>query len=141
MTVREASLADIPAMHRVRLAVRENTLSHPARVTDADYVEALDVAGRTLVAEADGEIVAFATGHRNGSVWALFVHPDHEGRGYGTALLGTMVEWVWDLGHTQLPLTTQPGTRAERFYAARGWKSLGLVATGELRLELVKRTK
>jgi GNAT superfamily N-acetyltransferase len=125
-------------MHRVRLAVRENVLSNPARITEADYVEALDVAGLTWVVEADGEIVGFATGYRTGSVWALFVHPDHEGRGYGTALLEVMVDWLWTLGHAQLTLTTQPGTRAERFYLARGWQRLGIVASGEIRLELVR---
>jgi GNAT superfamily N-acetyltransferase len=67
------------------------------------------------------------------------VHPDHEGRGYGTALLDTMVAWLWTLGHTQLTLATQPDTRAERFYAARGWERLGVLASGELRLQLVKR--
>ena len=138
MTLREATRADIPAMRRVRLAVRENALSDPARITEADYVEALDVAGRTWVVEADGEIVGFATGYRTGSVWALFVHPDHEGRGYGRALLDTVVGWMWTLGHAQLTLTTEPGTRAERFYLAHGWRRLGVVATGEVRLQLVR---
>lgn len=138
MTLREATRADIPAMRRVRLAVRENVLADPARITEADYLEALDVAGRTWVVEADGEIVGFATGYRTGSVWALFVHPDHEGRGYGKALLDTMVGWMWTLGHAQLTLTTEPGTRAERFYIAQGWRRLGMVGTGEIRLELAR---
>lgn len=138
MTLRVATRADIPAMRRVRLAVRENVLSDPARISEADYVEALDLAGRTWVVEADGGIVGFATGYRTGSVWALFVHPDHEGRGYGKALLHTLVAWMCTLGHAQLTLTTQPGTRAERFYLAQGWRRLGTVETGEVRLELAR---
>lgn len=136
MTLRQATQSDIPAMQRVRLAVRENTLSDPSRITVADYIAALDDLGRSWVVEADGEIVAFATGYRAGSIWALFVHPDHEGRGYGKALHSTMVDWLWSLGHTRLWLTTGPGTCAERFYTSQGWQPCGIVSGGELRLEL-----
>jgi GNAT superfamily N-acetyltransferase len=123
-------------MQRVRLAVRENTLSNPNRITAADYIAALEDLGRTWVVEADGEIAAFATGYKAGSVWALFVHPLHEGRGYGNALHSTLVSWLWSLGHTRLWLTTSPGTRAERFYVSRGWQPCGIVPGGDLRLEL-----
>ena len=123
-------------MQRVRLAVRENTLSDPARITEADYIAALTNLGRTWVVEAGGDIAAFATGYKTGSVWALFVHPDHEGCGYGKVLHSTMVNWLWSLGHTRLWLNTDPGTRAERFYISQGWQPCGIVAGGELRLEL-----
>ena len=126
-------------MQRVRLAVRENALSDPGRVTEADYRAALQDTGRTWVVESDGEIAAFATGYLDGSIWALFVHPDHEGRGYGKALHSTMVEWLWSLGHAGLRLTTDPATRAERFYVSQGWRRCGIVAGGELQMELRRR--
>lgn len=125
-------------MQRVRLAVRENALSDPGRVTAADYLAALDATGRTWVVTSDAEIVAFATGYRDGSIWALFVHPDHEGRGHGAALHDTVVPWLWSLGHARLWLTTAPGTRAERFYRARGWQDHGLAPGGDLRFELAR---
>lgn len=136
MTLRQANPSDIPAMHRVRLAVRENTLSDPGRITQADYLAALDELGRTWVVESDGEIAAFATGYRDGSIWALFVHPGHEGRGYGKALHAVVVDWLWSLGHQRIWLSTGPGTRAERFYLARGWAPCGTDSGGDLRLEL-----
>jgi GNAT superfamily N-acetyltransferase len=136
MTLRQAIRTDIPALQRVRLAVRENTLSEPTRISEADYIAAQETLGRTWVVEVDGEVVAFATGYKSGSVWALFVHPDHEGRGYGKVLHSTMVNWLWSLGHTCLWLTTDPGSRAERFYIAQGWQPRGTVPGGELRLEL-----
>ena len=136
MTLRQAAQSDISDMHRVRLAVRENVLSNPNRITEADYIDALAELGRTWVIEANGQIVAFATGYKAGSVWALFVHPDHEGRGYGNALHSTMVSWLWSLGHTRLWLTTSLGSRAERFYISRGWQPCGIVPGGDLRLEL-----
>jgi GNAT superfamily N-acetyltransferase len=134
--LRLATAADLHALHRVRLAVRENRLSDPTRITPADYVAAMDTLGRTWVIEADGELAAFGSGYRDGSVWALFVHPDHEGHGYGRALHAAVVEWLWSLGHERLWLTTAPGTRAERFYVAQGWQYVGLEGNGDLRLEL-----
>lgn len=138
MTLRQATQSDIPAMQRVRLAVRENALSDPARITETDYIAALQDLGRTWVVEADGEIAAFATAYRTGNIWALFVHPEHEGRGYGKLLHSTMIAWLWSLGHTRIWLTTDPGTRAERFYISQGWQPCGIVSGGELRLELLK---
>jgi GNAT superfamily N-acetyltransferase len=134
--LRQANQSDIRAMQRVRLAVHENALSDPNRIAESDYLAALDELGRTWVVEAHGEIAAFATAYRSGSIWALFVHPDHEDRGYGKALHSAVVEWLWSLGHTRIWLTTAPGTRAERFYISRGWLPCGTVPGGDIRLEL-----
>jgi GNAT superfamily N-acetyltransferase len=134
--VRPATKDDIPGMHRVRLAVRENVLSDPNRITEQDYLAALEELGRTWVVEADGQITGFATGYKDGNIWALFVHPDYEGRGFAAALHSVMVDWLWSIGLTRLNLTTFPGTRAQRFYIARGWKPCGLAPNGDLRLEL-----
>jgi len=135
-TLRPAVRPDIPALQRVRLAVRENRLSDPTRITEADYIAAMEELGRTWVIEEGGEVVAFASGYAGGSVWALFVHPDCEGRGHGKALHAAMVAWLWSLGHSRLSLTTEPGSRAERFYVAQGWRPAGTTPDGELRLEL-----
>lgn len=135
-TLRPAVRRDIPALQRVRLAVQENRLSDPTRITEADYVAAMEERGRTWVIEQGGEVVAFASGYAAGSVWALFVHPDHERRGHGKALHAAMVAWLWSLGHSRLWLTTEAGSRAERFYLAQGWQPVGTTPDGELRLEL-----
>ncbi len=123
-------------MHRVRLAVRQNTLSSPNRITEADYIDATDRLGQSWVVEVDGEIVAFGSGLKTGNVWALFVHPDHEGRGYGRSLHATLVCWLRAHGQKPLWLTTAPGTRAERFYTLLGWQPRGMVHGGDIRFEL-----
>lgn len=138
VNLRQATRSDIPAMQRVRMSVRENVLTDPSRITEADYIGALEQLGRSWVVEADNQIVAFATGYKSGSVWALFVRPDHEARGLGKALHATMVDWLWSLGHTSLWLTTDPGTRAERFYVSQGWVPLERLTGGEVRLQLVR---
>ena len=130
VTIRLATQADIPAMHRVRLAVTENRLSDPSRVTLADYAPAISELGSGWVAEASGHRLSIW------QHWALFVDPDHEGRGHGKALHSAMVSWLWAQGLRHLWLTTGLGTRAEAFYRALGWRPSGIVSSGELRLEL-----
>jgi GNAT superfamily N-acetyltransferase len=65
----------------------------------------------------------------------LFVHPDHERRGYGRMLHDTMVEWLFSRGLERLWLTTDPHTRAQRFYDTAGWECVGSTDGGELRFE------
>ena len=96
--MRQARREDVPAVRRVRMSVRENRLVSGV-ITEVQIREAIETSGRGWVIEVDGEIVAFAIGNAtNGNVWALFVHPDHERRGYGRRLLDTMVAWLWSRG-------------------------------------------
>ena len=123
-------------MHRVRMAVRENVLRSTV-ITEDHYLPAIETIGRGWVVEADGEIVGFAIGNaETGNIWALFVGPEHEGRGHGRALHDTMVEWLFSRGLRHLWLGTDPGTRAERFYRAAGWQYTGKAANGEALFEL-----
>ena len=129
-TLRQAQRADIAAMHRVRLAVHENRLG--SVVTEADYVPAIAETGRGWVIEVDGTVVAFAVGNEvTGNIWALFVEPGHEGLGYGRCLHDAMVEWLFLRGCKHLWLTTQPNTRAQRFYESAGWVHTGMLVNGE----------
>ena len=122
-------------MHRVRLSVRQNRLTSTA-VTDADYIAAIERTGRGWVIEIDGAVVAFAVGNaQTGRIWALSVDPDHEGRGYGRELHDEVVGWLWSMGLERLWLTTEPGTRAERFYESAGWICVGRTERGEVRFE------
>jgi GNAT superfamily N-acetyltransferase len=134
--LRVATRDDVAALHRVRLAVRENVLSRPELVTHADYVEHLERRGRGWLVEVHGQVVGFAVGRADdGNVWALFVDPEHERRGIGGALHDALVAWMFAQGLERLWLTTDPGTRAETFYRARGWREAGREGA-ELRLEL-----
>lgn len=120
--LRQARGADIPAMSAIRLSVRENVLSDPARVTLQMYEDYLERDGRAWVAEVDGAVAGFCYADRHGgSIWALFVDPAREGRGLARQLLALAVEWLFALGHARIKLATSPGTRADRFYAAQGW--------------------
>ncbi len=109
-------------MSTIRLVVRENVLSDPSRITPQMYEDYLDLLGRGWVAEIDGVIAGFCYANKtDASIWALFMSPEYEGRGLARQLLMMAVEWLFELGHEIVRLSTGSGTRADRFYAAQGW--------------------
>lgn len=133
MFIRVAEMADIPAMHRIRLAVKENVLRNPLAVQEADYIPFLTEKGQGWVAEIEHEVVGFAIVDLQGhDVWALFVDPEKEGQGIGGALHDLMLEWYFSETDSPLHLGTEGGTRAEEFYRKRGWEEIGREPNGDL---------
>ena len=115
----------------IRFAVRENRLGDPSRVTDADYHWFTENPG-IWVWEEDGHILGFsAADTRDGTIFALFIDPAHEGRGIGRALFAKALDSLREAGHETGSLTTQPGSRADRFYQRAGWKAIGTSESGE----------
>ncbi|WP_307144595.1 GNAT family N-acetyltransferase [Duganella sp. Root336D2] len=120
---RRATTADIPAMGAIRLAVRENALSNPARITQQMYEDYLERLGRGWVCERDGIVIGFSYAARDdSSIWALFVDPAHEGLGAGKRLLQLAADWLFASGAHAVSLSTAAGTRADRLYQALGWQ-------------------
>lgn len=136
MPTRLASPADLPDIKRIRFAVRENVLSDPSRITDADYAAMFGARGQTWVRELDGEIVAFGCAFHDGRIWALFVDPAHEGHGHGRALHDVMIAWLRSTGVAEAALGTGQGTRAEAFYLRHGWVPTGEVVHGDVEMRL-----
>ena len=127
LTFRQATVADIPEMSRIRIAVKENALSNPGRITEAMYRDYLEALGRGWVAELDGEMIGFAYADRtDSSIWALFVDPAREGLGAGKQLLRLAADWLFEIGNDEIRLGTSAHTRADRFYAAQGWTREGM---------------
>jgi GNAT superfamily N-acetyltransferase len=137
MHIRTASVEDIGEMHRVRMSVRENQLADPALIQPHDYAILL-ASGRGWVAEVDGRVAGFAVADRERwNVWALFVDPLAEGRGMGRRLHDAMMDWFFaEADAERVWLGTDPGTRAERFYQAAGWRSAGPAPNGEACYEM-----
>ena len=135
MIIREATRSDVFRLVAVRDAVKENILT--SDIPHERIVAGLEVRGKGWVAENEGLVVGFSMADREESmIWALFLLPGWEGRGLGTALLGRAVGWLWREGCESIWLTTEPGSRAEGFYAHAGWSRAGMTDKGEVRFEL-----
>lgn len=126
LNIRQSQQKDISRLHEIRVAVKENVLSNPALITPADYEEFLFTRGSGWVAEIDNIIIGFAICDlREENIWALFVHPDFERRGAARALQKEMLDWYF-AQKEKVWLGTAPGTRAEKFYRASGWRENGM---------------
>ena len=137
MIYREAVTTDIPQMQIARHAVKENRLSNPALVTDADCEDFITRRGKGWVCEANGTVVGFSIADLvEHNVWALFVHPDFEQRGIGRKLHDVMMEWFFEQTDASVWLSTDPVTRAFKFYTAAGWTHAGFQPNGEARFEM-----
>jgi len=140
MIFRQIVPADIPQIQVVRHAVKENRLSNPALVTDADCNDYITRRGKGWVCESTGTVVGFSIADLvDRNVWALFVHPDFEHRGIGRKLHDLMLSWFFDQTQETIWLSTDPGTRAFGFYTAAGWTHNGFQANGEARFEMTHR--
>jgi uncharacterized protein YhfF/GNAT superfamily N-acetyltransferase len=137
--IRSALLADVPEMHRTRMSVHENRLTDPSKVQSRHYVDLLEGRGRGWVAEADGRIVGFAIADLERlDIWALFVDPQQEGHGIGRQLQDAMLDWMFEQGIDRVTVGTTAGTRAERFYARSGWRSVGRDIAGDVRFDMMR---
>lgn len=127
MIIREATSADIPQIQVVRNSVKENMLSDPALVSDADCDEFINKRGKGWVCDIDGRIVGFSiVDLKENNVWALFLHPDFEKAGIGRKLHDVMIDWYFTQTRDGIWLGTAPGTRAEQFYHKAGWRENGM---------------
>mgnify|MGYP003576393480 FL=1 len=123
-------------MHWVRTSVRENTLSNPALVTEQHYIDYITQRGKGWVCEVEAKIVGFAIADLTGNnIWALFVHPNWEGKGIGQKLHITMLHWYFGQTNTTVWLGTAPHTKAEKFYRKEGWLQTGMHGD-ELKFEM-----
>lgn len=130
--IRPARAEDQPRISAIRMGVRENQLSDPSKVTQAE-VDWYREQAIFLVAECDGEVVGFScANHQTALIWALFIDPAHEGHGHGRALLDAALAGLKAAGHSQAWLTTGSGTRAERFYRRHGWRDMGRGMDGSI---------
>jgi len=139
MIFRVVTSADIPGIQIVRNAVKENPLPDPSYVTDADCEEFMTTRGKGWVCEINSEIVGFAIADlKENNICALFIHPEHEGKGIGKQLHQLMLDWYFNQQKNSVWLGTAPNTRAENFYRKAGWRETGVRPNGEIRFEMTR---
>jgi GNAT superfamily N-acetyltransferase len=140
---REATAADLPGISRVRTSVIENALTREQ--LDARGITNESVAASFLrdskgwVAEQGAEILGFSIADRASKpIVALFVLPAFERRGIGSRLHDLALAWLWENGVARVWLTTDPQSKAARFYERRGWVANGTAEHGDVRYELAR---
>ena len=91
-------------------------------------------AGRVTVAEVDGTVVGIAVvgPHENHLVlWKLYVLPEHQGNGIGSALMESVVARATG-EHPEIRLSYLEGnTSAEAFYRSKGFVEIGRESSGD----------
>ena len=134
MIIREAKIDDIKQIQVVRNSVTENTLSNPDLVTDQDCEEFITVRGKGWVCEIDKLIVGFAIADlKENNIWALFLDPTFEKKGFGQLLHKTMLDWYFTQTKEKIWLGTAFNTRAEKFYRKASWTEVGTHGTKEIK--------
>ena len=137
MIFREAVIADIKDIQRVRNIVKENVLSNPTLVTDEAVEDYITRRGKGWVCEQDRTIAGFSiVSILDNNVWALFVDPELEKKGIGRKLHDMMMDWYFTTTTENIWLSTTPGTRAATFYRKAGWVQTGLYGKDEIRFEM-----
>lgn len=82
---------------RVRFTVKENWLSNPALVTEADCEEYLFCRGRGWVCLAEENVVGFSiVDLKNNNIWALFVQPAFDLKRNWKKLNDPMLAWYFE---------------------------------------------
>jgi GNAT superfamily N-acetyltransferase len=131
--IRKAKRADYPRISEIRLSVRENCLAKSKYESVDRLAEWIFDNAAFWVWEEDGAIQGFsAADPRDGTISALFVHPSYEGCGIGRALLPLACQILRNGGYAAATLSTEPGTRAERFYRRDGWTEIGREHDGQI---------
>jgi ribosomal protein S18 acetylase RimI-like enzyme len=147
--VRPARIDDAEAIARVHVQTWQGAYAHvfPADALGSISIERraqhwrslLSHSSTTLVAEAEDEVVGFASvgpsqdadGAGVGELYAIYVDPDHWHAGVGRELAVAADESLRALGFSEATLwVLEDNPRARHFYEAGGWRVDGTARTG-----------
>ena len=146
MEIRPATEADREAIREVARAAWHDAYDELESKTIEETVEewyaddalerAIDKPGTAvLVAERDGEVVGFTHGvvsEEEGDVLRMYVHPDHQQRGVGTALHERLREDLEDFNMRRMrAIDLESNEASQEFY-----EGLGFERTDEAEVEL-----
>jgi len=124
LTSRPLAMSDAPAVFDL-IAAQELHDTGEVAIEEADVVgdwqrPSFDLAAQTLGVLDGGVLVAYAE-HRGADRGDAAVHPDHRGRGIGTALAGWMQQRARAAGATEVGMAVPQGSDGDRLLAALGY--------------------
>ncbi len=120
---------DLPTIFDVRVATWHNDHGREELtqmgITIDSVTEMMRTTHRGWLCEVENNIVGFAMGNKQtAEMWVIAVLKDYEARGIGRALLTRVEDWLFEQGHQEAWLTTDPDEtcRAVGFYRHCGWQ-------------------
>jgi GNAT superfamily N-acetyltransferase len=130
---RKLGREDIASVYEIRFSVTEN-LIHAHQIKYLCREQLLEDIGQGggWMCLFNGEKVGFSLGLfvPGAVVAALFVVPEHQGRGIGKRLLRLATTWLNERGAHRIMLETDPGSKADLFYQRQGWQRGELTKEG-----------
>ncbi|HYP20288.1 MAG TPA: GNAT family N-acetyltransferase [Chloroflexia bacterium] len=141
MTIREATIEDVPAIARVHVDSWRTTYKGivPQRILDQLTYEGREELWRRVlspdnssfvyVAEEDGQVVGFACGgparedeapNHAGQLYSIYILQEHQGRGIGRRLFEAVVRELARMGLHSMALWVIADNPACGFYEALG---------------------
>jgi GNAT superfamily N-acetyltransferase len=138
--IRVASVTDIEALFEIRTSVHDNHQSRcelaTVGITPDSIRQMLQDASRAWLGLEDGVPVAFSMANaEQATVFAMFVRPGHEDRGFGRRLMREAEAWLFSRECDEIWLLTSadPGIRAHGFYRHLGWQPAGIQKDGQVK--------
>ncbi|PTE17339.1 GNAT family N-acetyltransferase [Cereibacter changlensis JA139] len=137
--IRAAETTDVAGIFHVRTSVKENVLSaaelKSMGITEDSITAMIENGPCAWVAVEDSEVIGFSMiDAEEGSLFAAFVLPSHEGRGVGRRIVEAAERELFTR-HAVCWLETGSTTRAAQFYRRLGWSNEQDIGNGDIRLE------
>lgn len=139
---RLALATDIESIFEVRTSVKENHLSREEMeqmgITESVITDMIEKSRCAWVAVDGEKVIGFSMIlPAEGSLFSVFVLPEHEGRGVGRSLV-EIAEQELFTHHEVVWLETDKNSRAAKFYMRLGWVKKEDVSESDIRLEKLR---
>lgn len=140
--IRLATQHDIKSIFDIRISVKENHLSleqlTEMGITPISVLAMMESEPCIWVVEKAGMVLGFSiVDFKAGMVFASFVHPDHEGNGFGKQLMKEAEALLFQK-YNRIYLETDSKSRAYQFYKHLGWNTVEFYANGDVKMEKLK---
>ena len=138
ITLRLATKDDIEVIFDIRTSVKENHLSKQQLtelgITESVILDLIQNTSTVWLAELQHQVCGFSiVDLTDGSVFAMFVHPDFEAKGVGTALLKKAEDLLFE-SFQEICLETDQKSRAFEFYLRQGWRVSAYFDNGDVKM-------